>query len=166
MQIVFYLIWLILLSILQPTLAREIEIFGIAPNLFLCFVILSGFFRGKMEGAYCGAGFGLIYDIFIGRMIGVSSLIFLYAGFGAGVLSERFFSSRKRMAAMIMTLIATLLYGIIYYLARLMIHGDIGFTIAFFRVSLPEAIYNCFICFIMSFPVAKTLKSLRVSRIS
>lgn len=166
MQVVFYLIWLILLSVLQPTLARGIEIFGIAPDLFLCFVILVGFFRGKMEGAYCGVGLGLVYDILIGRMIGVSCLIFLYVGFGAGVLSERFFSSRKRMASMIMAFVATLVYGVVYYIARLIIHGDINFVSAFFRISLIEAIYNCVVCLLLSFPVVTTMKALRMDRIS
>ncbi|MBO5364758.1 MAG: rod shape-determining protein MreD, partial [Clostridia bacterium] len=62
MQILFYLIWLMLLTVLQSTVARGIDIWGIAPNLFLSFVVLAGFSRGRMEGAICGAVFGLVYD--------------------------------------------------------------------------------------------------------
>ena len=166
MRIVFYLIWLLLLAVLQPTLARGVEIWGIAPNLFLCFVVLIGFFRGKMEGAACGIAFGLLYDILIGRMIGVSSLAYLYIGFGAGILSERFFSDMKRIAASIAMVIATLLVAVVYYFARLMIHGDIGFLVAFFRISFPEAIYNAVACFLVSFPVVGTMKLMRMDRIS
>ena len=60
MRIIFYVIWLLLLAVFQPTLARGIELWGIAPNLFLCFVVMAGFFRGKYEGAVCGMVFGLV----------------------------------------------------------------------------------------------------------
>ncbi len=166
MRIVFYLIWVLLLTVLQPTLARGMELWGIAPNLFLCFVVLMGFFRGKMEGAVCGIVFGLMYDILIGRMIGVNSLTYLYIGFGSGVLSERFFSDMKRIAAAITMVIATLLAALVYYFARLMVHGDIGFLVAFFRISFPEAIYNAVACFLVSFPVVGTMKLKRMDRIS
>lgn len=165
MQIIFYLVWLCLLVVLQPTLGRGIEIWGIAPNLFLCFVVLAGFFRGKMEGAISGCIFGLMYDILIGRMIGVNSLIYLYVGLGAGILSEHFFGGGKRVTASIATMVATLLSAVIYYFARRVVHGDIGFLVAFFRISVPEAIYNLVICFLLSFPVVGTMKLLRIKRI-
>lgn len=166
MQIVFYLIWLFLLTVLQPTLARGLELWGIAPNLFLCFVVMMGFFRGKMEGGVCGIVFGMMYDFLIGRMIGVNSLLYLYLGFGAGMLSERFFSARKRMAAMIATIVATVLAAIVYYCSRLIVHGDIGFVVAIFRIALPEAIYNAVACFLLSFPMAWSMKLMRMKRIS
>lgn len=165
MQIIFYVVWLFLLTILQPTFARGIEIWGIAPNLFLCFVVLAGFLRGKMEGAICGCVFGLMYDILIGRMIGVNSLIYLYIGFGAGILSEHFFGGGKRVTAAIATLVATILSAIIYYLARLVIHGDIGFLVACFRISFPEAIYNLVACFLLSYPVMGLMKLMRIKKI-
>ena len=41
MRVVFYIIWLLILAVFQPTLARGIAVCSIAPNLFLCFVVLS-----------------------------------------------------------------------------------------------------------------------------
>ncbi len=165
MQIIFYIVWLFLLTILQPTLGRSIEIWGIAPNLFLCFVVLAGFLRGKMEGAICGCVFGLMYDILIGRMIGVNSLIYLYIGFGAGILSEHFFGGGKRVTAAIATVAATIVSAMIYYLARVAIYGDIAFMVAFFRIAFPEAIYNLAICFLLSYPVTGMMKLMRIKKI-
>lgn len=166
MRILFYLIWMILLAVLQPTLGRGIEIWGIAPNFFLCYVIMVGFFRGKYEGAVCGMIFGLVYDMLIGRMIGVSSLCYFYLGFGAGVLSKRFFTDAKRLAGMAVIAVGTILAAFIYYLAAAMVKGNIGFATAMFRTALPEAIYNAGIGFLMTFPILWLMKLLRMRRIS
>ena len=166
MQIVFYGIWLILLAVFQPTLVRELAIWGIAPNLFLCFIVMTGFFRGKTEGAVCGMIFGLVYDLMIGRIIGVSSLSYLYIGFAAGFLSERFFSGGKRLAGTVTVAAGTLAAALIYYLARLMVRGDIGFVTAIFRTAFPEAIYNAVVGFLLAFPMLWLMKLLRLKRIS
>lgn len=165
MQILFYIIWLCLLTVLQPTLGRGIEIWGIAPNLFLCFVVLAGFLRGKTEGAICGCIFGLIYDILIGRMIGVNSLIYLYIGFGSGMLSEHFFGGGKGLTAAIVTVAATIVSAIVYYFARRIIYGDIGFLVACFRIAFPESIYNLVVCFLLNYPVAGLMKLMRMKKI-
>ncbi len=166
MQMVFCLVWLLILTILQSTVVREIDIWGIAPNLFLCFVVLLGFSRGRTEGAICGGVFGLVYDILIGRMIGINALCYLYLGFASGFLSERFFIGQKRMASMLTAVIGTILSGIVYYIARTTMHGDLGFLTAIFRIGLPEAIYNGCICFLLSFPVTGLMKLMRIKRIS
>lgn len=166
MRIVFYAVWLVILAVFQPTLARGIEIWGIAPNLFLCFVVMAGFLRGKFEGAICGMVFGLVYDLLIGRMIGVSSLIYLYLGLGAGILSEHFFSGGKRLAASATIAVGTLAAALVYYLARLMAAGDVGFVTALVRIALPEAVYNAGIGFLLAFPMQGLMKLMRIRRVS
>ncbi len=166
MRILFYAIWLILLMIFQPTLARGIDVWGIAPNLFLCFVVMMGFLRGKQEGAICGIVFGLFYDMLIGRLVGVNSLCYLYLGFGAGALSESFFSGGKRIAGVVYIAIGTIAAAIIYYLAQLMTGGNIGFATAIFRTALPEAMYNALIGIILPLPMVWLMKLLRIDRIS
>lgn len=166
MRIVFYIIWLLILAVFQPTLARGIAICSIAPNLFLCFVVICGFFRGKYEAGICGAVFGLVYDLLAGRLIGISSLIFLYAGFASGVLSEHFVSSGKRLAGALNSAATTVLSGIVYYAANSIAYGNISFVTAFFRLTIPEAIYNAVISFLISFPILWMMKLMRMERIS
>ncbi len=166
MRILFYVIWLLLLVMFQPTLARGIEIWNIAPNLFLCFVVMVSFFRGKTEGAVCGMIFGLVYDLLIGRMIGVNCLSYLYLGFGAGWLSEQFFSGGKRTGGAISIFVGTVLCTLVYYLVRVVAYHDIGFLTAFFRIGLFEAIYNAGIGFLLSFPILGFMKLMRMEKIS
>ncbi len=166
MRVVFYLFWMLLLTIFQPTLARGIALWGIAPNLFLCFVVMIGFFRGTTEGAICGAIFGLAYDILVGRMIGVSGLIYLYLGVGAGILGTRFFSGEKQLANFLGTIAASLVAGLVYYLARKAVGAHMGFGTAMFRIGLIEAIYNGVVGFLLAKPVRLSMKLLGIKQIS
>ena len=164
MVVLYYIIWGIILTVLQPTLARGIEIWGIAPNLFLCFIIIISFFRGKSEGAIVGAVFGLLYDLLVGRMIGVSSMIFLPLNYLAGMFGNQFFGSGKLMICAVTAFIATLFYGIFYYFARKIGWNDTGFITAFFRISVIEGLYNCVTAFVLMFPVRWMMKVMRIKR--
>ena len=161
MKILFYLLWMILLSILQPTFARNIAVWGIAPNLFLCFVILVGCFRGAFEGAVCGMIFGLVYDLLVGRMVGVSSLIYLYLGLGAGLLGAGFFSNGKQLAGCVGAITGTLVAGLVYYVSHTATGSDIGFVAAIFRISLLEAVYNGVLGFLMAYPLRLSMRMIR-----
>lgn len=166
MKVLFYLIWYVLLGILQPTLARGIAICAITPNLFLCFAVVCGFYRGKYEGAVCGALSGLVYDLLIGRLIGVNCLIYLYVGFLSGVLSQHYISGIKRTACAVFAAISTLATGLVYYAAYKIAYTDISFATAFFRITLPEAVYNIFISLCLSYPIVRTMKLMKMDIIS
>jgi len=166
MRVVLYLLWLMLLTLLQPTLMPQLAVWGIAPNLFLCFVVVIGYYRGVLEGGICGMVFGLVYDLLIGRMIGVNAMLYLYLGVGAGLLGSRFFGGGKKLAITLSAGAGTLLTAIVYYLARKAVYGDISFVTAVFRIGFLEAVYHMLAAFLLSFAVAKSMKWLRVKQIS
>lgn len=163
MNVLFYVIWAIVFTVFQPTLMRSIEICDIAPNLFLCFVVCISFIKGKTEGAIIGAIFGLLYDLLVGRMIGVSSLALLLLGYGAGILGNQFFDGKLIVCA-VTAFICTLLYGVIYYIARRIGWNDISFSTAFFRISLMEGIYNGVVCVVLAFPTKWTMRIMGLGR--
>ncbi len=163
MKYLFYGIWLIVLSVLQPTLMRDISVFGVAPNLFLCFVIVIGFLRGRNEGAVIGGIFGLMYDLLIGRLIGVNCLIYLYLGLGAGVLSQSFFSGGKKLFAVLSAAVATLIAALVYYVALRFSLGEVSFGTVFFRIGILEAIYNAVMAFLIMYPIKGMLKLMRIT---
>lgn len=158
LNIIFYAVWLLIAALLQPTVMRWIGIFGTSPNIFLIFVIATALIRGKEAGAVCGLIFGLALDMLVGRMIGVNALIFLYAGFFAGILCERFISGSGVVTAAVITLSASVLCGVTYYIAYSMIWGDIGFWRALFRVILPESLYTGVISLILFAPMRKSFQ--------
>lgn len=158
LDIIFYAVWLLIAALLQPTVMRWMEIFGIGPNIFLIFVIAAALIRGKRAGAVCGLVFGLVLDMLVGRMIGVNALIFMYAGFLVGILCERFISGTESLTAAVIIFSMSLLCGIVYYIAYSMVWGDIGFFKGIFRVVLPEALYTGVLGLLLFAPIRKSFR--------
>lgn len=156
MRILFYTIWAILLAILQPTLIQWIAVFGIAPNAFLVFVILAGYLRGRTEGAVAGLIFGMVYDLLIGKLMGVNALLFMYVGFGAGILSEKFFGDSNVWMIAVTVMVAALATGVLYWMIAGMVYGPISFYTGFVKTIIPESIYNAVICVPLFFLVRAT----------
>ncbi|MEE1050426.1 MAG: rod shape-determining protein MreD [Clostridia bacterium] len=155
-EIIFYAVWLIVLAILQPTVMQWIGIFGISPNVYLVFIVATAFLRGKEEGAVCGAIFGLMYDFAVGRIIGISGIVFMYIGFAAGYAEERFLSNSGAIASAIVSFAMALFYGIIYYIAYATAWGDIGFFRAVFRIVFLESIYTALLSLALFLPIRKS----------
>lgn len=156
MKILFYVIWAVLLAVLQPTLFQWIAIFGIAPNTFLIFVILAGYLCGSREGAAAGLVFGLLYDLLIGKLMGVNALFFLYIGFGAGILGEKYFGDSKVWIIAGTAAVATILTGVLYWLIVSMVYTSVPFSTGFVKTILPETVYNGIVCVPLYFCVRAT----------
>ncbi len=154
-NVIFYLIWLIILVIFQPTLMQGIRVLGVSPNMFLVFVVCAGLFRGKGEGAVIGFIFGLVFDFTVGRLVGLSAIIYMYAGFSAGIVKERFTSDRIIVAVPII-LAAALLGEIIYYIGYYISFKDLNFGIALIRTILPKTLYTTIMGIVLFMPIRKS----------
>lgn len=157
-KFIFYAVWIILIAVLQPTLFSALKIFGIAPDIFLVFVVATAFLRGKTEGAVCGAVCGLVFDFLAGRLIGVNALIFMYAGFCVGMIKERYISGAGAITVGVITAIVSLVCSFVYYIAYSMVSGDIGFFAALIRIILPGAIYTAIAGVVLFIPIEKSFK--------
>lgn len=161
-KILFYVLWLFLIAVLQPTLIRSIGIFGISPNLFLVFIVAASMIKGKKTGAICGFVYGLVFDLLIGRMIGVNALLYMYAGLFAGLLCERFIRGTGCAVAAVLVFAISLICGIIYYVVYNMVWGDMGFWLAIIRVVLPECVYSAILSFVIYRPTEKSFDLIAV----
>ena len=160
-SIIFYAIWLLIFIILQPTLFEWIGVFGISPNVFLVFVVLTALLRGKRAGAVCGAVFGLVFDLLTGRMVGFSGIIFMYIGAGIGMAAEQFLNSSGASVSAVVLFVASFVYTFVYYIAYSMMFGDMGFLTALLRVILPEAVYNSLLGWVMFVPIRKSFGKIK-----
>jgi len=73
---------------LQTGFVSELPMFGVRINLAPLVVAFSGFLCGAVPGAVVGFGVGLLVDLTLGETLGLSSLILLFIGYGAGRLRE------------------------------------------------------------------------------
>ena len=79
------LVLLIVIS-LQTTLFAELRPFGVAAQLVLLFVVVSGSINGSTIGALTGLIAGLMYDFVLPTPVGLTSLALGLAGATAGLL--------------------------------------------------------------------------------
>lgn len=159
-KVIFYAVWLFIVAVLQPTLFSAISVFGISPNIFLAFVIITAGLKGKSEGAIIGAIFGFVYDLLIGQLIGFNALIYMYAGLLTGILKEKYISIDGVIMAAITTAVVDLICAIIYYFAYSLMH-DIGFFFSLYRIIIPEAIYTGIVMLILFVPVSKSFNIIK-----
>ena len=88
-QLVLRLVGLgLLVVIVQIAAISQIEIFGANADLTPLVVACAGLLGGSLPGAFFGFGVGLFLDLALVQTVGMSSLLFLGIGYGAGRLRE------------------------------------------------------------------------------
>ncbi len=157
-----YAVYILFFSTLQVTFPQAFSFRGQVADYMLVFVILSGYFFGKTDGAVVGLIMGVFRDILAGEHLGLGMMFLLYAGLMSAILfSKRF--HRKLILAFLQVFIITLCYKVvghlIYYVVPLMLeHDTVYFTfrhIVFDSVA-PQLLLNL----LVSIPLALLLKYL------
>ncbi len=88
-QLSWRLVVLGLVTVLvQIAAVSQIKLFGANADLSPLVVAAAGLLAGSMTGAAFGFGVGLFLDLALVQTVGMSSLIFLVIGYGAGRLRE------------------------------------------------------------------------------
>jgi rod shape-determining protein MreD len=74
--------------ILQVAVISQIEVFGVPADVTPLLVASVGLLLGSVTGAGFGFGVGLLLDLGLMQTLGVSSLLLVAVGYGAGRLRE------------------------------------------------------------------------------
>ena len=74
--------------IVQIAAVSQVSIFGVSADLTPLVVMSVGLLTGSIPGALMGFGMGLLVDSALIETLGVSSLIYIAIGYGAGRLRE------------------------------------------------------------------------------
>lgn len=77
-----------LVVIVQTTALSQLTVFGAPPDVSPLFVAAVGLLAGSLAGAVTGFSVGLLVDVALFQTLGVTSLLFLAIGYGAGRLRE------------------------------------------------------------------------------
>jgi rod shape-determining protein MreD len=75
-------------GILQLTTVSQVAFFGVPADLSPLLVASVGLLCGSIAGASFGFGLGLMMDTLLAQTLGVTSLVLLAVGYGAGRLRE------------------------------------------------------------------------------
>ncbi|HEY5649763.1 MAG TPA: rod shape-determining protein MreD, partial [Nitrospiria bacterium] len=137
----FFAAALLFLIPLQTTLMDLVSINGVKPDLGFLFVYFTGFFLGIRKGMLCGAGIGLLYDLFSGGPFGMNLAAKASAGLGAGILG-RFFINTGGPAKMGLILGLSVFSGVVAFLFHQATWGGWELGHVFQWTILPESLYN------------------------
>lgn len=152
MRKIFITIGLILLFIiiylLQANFFSWFNFGGVRPNLFIIYILTIGLFAGKWPGMGFGIFFGLILDFFIGKNIGIFSIMLGTIG-GLGGYLDKSFSKDSRITILTMIGISTIIYEIGVVVLNFFINNS-QISIAYLIKTLTiELIFNSIIAIII-----------------
>ena len=134
------LVLLIVIS-LQTTLFAELRPFGVAAQLVLLFVVVSGSMNGSTIGALTGLIAGLMYDFVLPTPVGLTSLALGLAGATAGLLTY-FFRDPTWWMRLITVGVVSLLGEIYYPLAQTVVGLDGWLQLRIIKVAIVVAVCN------------------------
>ena len=148
--VVLYVFFLI---IIQTTVLSHIRILGVMPNIMLSATICFCLISGDIRGIVFAVSSGLLLDITGGRLVGINTVLFLYASLGIILICDKLYNNNEIVAGVI-TFVITALYGILVYVTNFLIWGKVAVWFALFQKILPEMIYNT-LASVFLYPITK-----------
>jgi rod shape-determining protein MreD len=130
--------------VLQVAAVSQVAIFGASPDLTPLVVAAVGLMCGSITGALFGFGVGLFFDAALVQTMGLTSLVFVLAGYGAGRLREL----RDPQAAVIPMVVgaaATTITTFGYGLMNFMLGIDAPVSFLLLRVIVATIVFNAII---------------------
>ncbi len=76
--------------LLQLSFFSQVELFHVSPDILPALVVCLALLGGSLTGAVCGFAIGLFVDSLLVEALGITSLVLLSIGYGAGLFRERF----------------------------------------------------------------------------
>lgn len=146
--IVSLFIVFLVIYFLQANFFNWFNIAGVKPNLFVLFILIVGLFTDRKLSIISALLFGFILDINNGKLIGISSIMFIIIAILAEIYNKNF-SKDSRATFMLMGAGATALYEIGWYLLNVI---ELSMTIeiyAFIKILIVELIFNTLLTIIL-----------------
>ena len=119
---VIMIILILLTFVLQTTLMQTFAIASVSPNLPIILTVSFALMRGKREGMFVGAFFGILMDIFYGDDIKMPVLLIAFSD---------------------------LVYDLVVYLFQFFLRGRISLFFYLRRIIIPEVIYTALITLVV-----------------
>jgi rod shape-determining protein MreD len=150
----------ILLIGVQTQLMRLLTLEGITPDLLTIWIVYIALREGQLPATVWGFGIGLLFDLFSGSFLGLSTLTKTVCGFTAGY----FYNENKTPLTLgsyrfiVIVLVVSFIHNVIYFV--LFTQGsDIGLLSAIFRVGLATTFYTASLTLLPMFAFSRKLLS-------
>ena len=134
----------------------SIQIFGVAPNLILTFVIIYSVNNEIYKGAIAGCVCGLFLDAVGVGAIGYNALAVMYIAALVASFSGKFYYENK-LAVIITVFASSFLFEFVKVAVSNALFGDLPVFYVTGRYILPECIYNS-VAALLLVPLANRIK--------
>ena len=138
---VILFITFLIIYFLQVNIFSNYTIAGIAPNLFIVFVLFIGLYANQTLGVAFGIIIGLFLDSIYGKSIGPSAIMLCVVGF-LGAYFDKNFSKDNKLTILLMVIGSTAIYEFGLYSLRAIILNFNFEIFEFIRILLLEILYN------------------------
>ncbi len=152
----FKILFMLAVVILQATVLAHFTPFSVLPNFTLVSLLTICIIYPSDENIALAVGTGLLTDFISGAILGIATLLFMYAVILCNVVTETIFGKRVFVFApltFVISFIYELIFGVFSYLVR-------GVSFAFeavYKTVLPVALLNTLI-FIFLYLVLSRIK--------
>lgn len=158
-----YIIFSVLLVLLQTTVIRYLTIEGITPDIVLLWIVYIAIREGQTPAIVAGFVLGLLVDLLSGNdgMMGLSALSKTTVGFAAGFLYDetRTMQSLGSYRFPLLILGISLLHNIIYFVIILR-GSSYGWPAPLVQYGFPTSVYTAALALLPMFAFARKGRSL------
>lgn len=144
MRKIYKYLLIILLIVLQSTLFKFIDIFGVKPDAVFILVMSFSLLNGAWEAIYLSLFAGLIQDILFNNALGVTTFSLLIVSYITGLLSKSIFRESS-FVAFVFIFLGTLLYNLIAMFSMVLMKYQFNFVKDFMDIAMIQAVYNSMI---------------------
>ncbi|ADH60611.1 rod shape-determining protein MreD [Thermoanaerobacter mathranii subsp. mathranii str. A3] len=144
MRKIYKYLLLALLIVLQSTLFRFIDIFGVKPDAVFMVVLSFSLLNGPWEAVYLSLFAGIIQDILFNNALGVTTFSLLIVSYLTGLLSKSVFKESS-FVAFVFVFLGTLLYNLITMFSMVLMKYQFNFLLDFVNIAMIQALYNSII---------------------
>ena len=127
--------------VIQSSVFPAVEIFGVAPDTAVIFIVGYGILRGDVEGAIFGFFCGLTQDLFSAYYVGLFAMLGMLLGFVCGKPFKDFFHDNALLPFIVIPA-AVIAYQLVFYCASFLFTGQASLLYYTGRVIIPKTIYT------------------------
>lgn len=144
-----------ILYFFQKNIFSNLTISGIAPNIFIIYILFLGLYTNSKVSIGIGIFLGLLLDTVYGKCIGISSTMFCILAYIASYFDKNF-SKDNKITIIIMCIGATFIFEFGYYIINSIVFNfEIEF-LKFLKIILIEILYNTLLL-ILIYPLFKKI---------
>lgn len=139
----------LILFLVQTTLGKYIDIYGIAPNLVFVFAVCYSMYNFPVRSAVLCVISGLLLDLYGCKTVGFNALVYMYIGLAVSLFGGSLMK-KNIWAVALGVIIVSALYQSLYLFFGYAIKSDVSFLYGFLRIAIPGTVYDGIAALIIS----------------